>query len=218
MGSVLSRLRQCAIAVSEWWVHFRANPNPESGRSLRIVVVGKVGVGKTALITNWLGVNMPPARQQKRAVSLVTAVKEGVTLWVYDTRGLNDPDIEDEEAITEILNQTQQPVDLMLFCISMKARTSADEVDVMKKLTNGFTEGKSIWKKTVFVLTFANEVELTPSASGSWVQQFSEKIREYEQRLHHLLETKVDISPDVAAPRSRLHLVQALPRWQRSTQ
>lgn len=198
MGSVVSQLNQCIAAVSELWRHYRANPTPEGGHSLRFLVVGKIGVGKTTLITKWLDVNVPPARQQIGATSLVTVEKEGVTLRVYDTRGLNDPDIEDETAIAEILQQTEERVDLILFCISMKGRPSVDEVDIMKNLTKIFPEGKSLWKKTIFILTFANEVELTPRANETWAQQFSEKVREYEQRLRHLLETKVDISPNVA--------------------
>ena len=152
-----------------------------SDNSLRFLVVGNTGVGKAALITNW--------KQVK---------PEQLKIVFYVTKGLNSPDVEKEGVIAEVLQRTEGRVDLMLFCISMKARPSADEVDIMKNLTKAFPDGMELWKKTIFVLTFANEVELTPRSNEPWGQQFSEKVREYEQRLRHLLETKVDISPDVA--------------------
>ena len=79
----------------------------------------------------------------------------GVEVTVIDTPGFSDPDKTDRDIIQEVSKESDD-IDLVLFCVRMDRRMQNADYRIMRKLTRAF--GKSIWERTLFVLTFANKV------------------------------------------------------------
>ena len=147
-----------------------------------------MGSGKTTLVKELLGeVQAQPSKCSDVIDCYVSTDSEGNVARIFDIIGFNDPEIEDDEIIRSIVEQTERKVDLLFLCINMRGRIGRADVDIMKMLTEAFYtpeethEDKdscglgtvssralssatskinySIWKHTVIVLTFANEVD-----------------------------------------------------------
>ena len=93
-----------------------------------------------------------------------------MNVTVFDTPGLADATGNDEEYLRKMKDDVSD-LDLFLFCTEMNTkRFRTDDLETMKKLTMTF--GPKIWDHAVVVLTFANEVPLSPSSK---TKEMSEK-------------------------------------------
>lgn len=89
-------------------------------------------------------------------------LKNNVNVKVFDTPGLADATGNDEEYLKK-MKEDVSDLDLFLFCTEMNTkRFRTDDFETMKKLTTTF--GPELWDHAVVVLTFANEVPLSPSS------------------------------------------------------
>ena len=81
---------------------------------------------------------------------------------MFDTPGLADATGNDEEYLKK-MKEDVSDLDLLLFCTEMNTkRFRTDDLETMKKLT--LTFGPELWDHAVVVLTFANEVPVSPSS------------------------------------------------------
>ena len=80
---------------------------------------------------------------------------------MFDTPGLADATGSDEEYLRKIKEKVTH-LDLFLFCTEMTSkRFRTDDLETMKKLTEAL--GEKLWEHALVVLTFANEVPLSPT-------------------------------------------------------
>lgn len=85
-----------------------------------------------------------------------------MNITVFDTPGLADATGNDEEYLKK-MKEDVSDLDLLLFCTEMNTkRFRTDDLETMKKLT--LTFGPELWDHAVVVLTFANEVPVSPSS------------------------------------------------------
>ena len=136
---------------------------------MKLLVLGKGGSGKSALVNSLLGFNRGDpgtAKESSEGFSVTTSVgcyvihKNGVNVKIYDTPGLGN-----EQRARLILDQvtdvTKGDVDVVLFCIALSRGLRVDDsyYNLISLLTRMYKQG--IWRHTIFVLTFANSTPYT---------------------------------------------------------
>ena len=145
-----------ANLYEEWRIQSR-------GRPLKIAIAGQGGYGKSTLINNFLGL---PIMEKARAGMIGRAVTEtvrpykkevrGIKVVIFDTPGLCDPRIKNDQTLHDIGEVTGGKVDLLYYCVSLRiGRLTDGDVNAFGMLSKLF--GKTLWENTVFVFTFANE-------------------------------------------------------------
>ncbi|CAH3130398.1 unnamed protein product [Pocillopora meandrina] len=135
------------------------------GQTVNILLSGKTGVGKSHLTNALIGENLAAEGYdidpQTNDVTAYEVVKNGVTITVFDTPGLADATGNDEEYLRKIKEKVTH-FDLFLFCTEMTSkRFRTDDLETIKKLTEAL--GEKLWDHALVVLTFANEVSLSPT-------------------------------------------------------
>ena len=136
--------------------------------SVEIVLAGKFGTGKSALVNSIVGKRM--AKEGYKAFSETTKIvcytkavdipsgilKKPISVVVWDTPGLVDPFGDDEATVKEIAEKYKE-ADLLVYCLDIRGRFAHDDATGIKLLTEAL--GQQMWNHAIFVLTFANEVE-----------------------------------------------------------
>ena len=143
---------------------------PEITR-LNIVIAGKVGTGKSALVNGLIGSQL--TKEQIGTDAVTTKIeryvkvfeieeesgnKKAITVNILDTHGLSDPDMDDKklEEYQEELARYVDKTDLFLYCVDMRGRLERSDMMELKELTE--RAGEHIWNNAMIVLTFANKV------------------------------------------------------------
>ena len=147
----------------------------ESGKnSLKIVISGKMGVGKSSLINGLVGKEVSKEATSVMAVTNEimsysftmkiedTAVQKTIDVTVLDTPGIADP-FRDEDTNLKAIAEHCSNCDLLIYCMDIRARFTKDDARGIKRLTD--LVGPQVWKNTVFALTFANDVKHPPQSS-----------------------------------------------------
>lgn len=148
---------------------------------LTILVTGKTGTGKSALINGLVGEQV--AREGAGLKGVTREVEEfkfeknGIPFSVFDSPGLQDAKVDDADTLKQIsdrlVDKCGAEVDLLIYCLNMTTiRIDNTDVLAIKHLTHGFSA--KLWKNAVFVLTFANDVKIQDEAS------FKERLAEFE--------------------------------------
>ncbi len=135
----------------------------KSGPTIRILVTGKTGTGKSTLLNGIIG-KKEFAVGKKRGEHCTTSVdcregmNKGVKYIVWDSPGLQDGTENEQSYLQEMVDKCEQ-IDIMMYCISMIETRSdlGQEFSAMKKISEAF--GPKIWENTVFILTYANVFE-----------------------------------------------------------
>lgn len=162
--------------------------DPESARqwerlnrnSIRILVTGKTGTGKSALINGLIGDDVAQEGDTlDPTTSEVQEIKQmvhGISLSIFDSPGLQDGTSREDEYLQDMQRKCEK-VDLVLYTIKMTdQRINVEDTDAMGKLTEAF--GYDFWKKAMFVMTFANELR-----SPEYPEDKRENRKLFEERL-----------------------------------
>lgn len=168
--------------------------------SITIMVVGKMGSGKSTLINSILGPDGEQATERHEIVPKATKLKlyqcmvGKVQVKIWDSPGLLAPDgTRSKEWNVEIVKRNCKDVDLYLFCNDMSKYRSieAEHCEAMRLLNKTFCS--DIWKNTLFVLTFANAFLIEarpdfPDRPEDLKKDFEEQIRSWKGKLHEAME------------------------------
>lgn len=127
--------------------------------SVKILVLGRTGAGKSTLINNILGRKIASVGHRPfPETTTVSAYKEeihGVSVTACDTPGLGDASGQEEEYMEKIKASCGNP-DLVLYCLSMdNIRWHSDDEEAIQLVTKLL--GDKIWDHSVLVLTFADK-------------------------------------------------------------
>jgi GTPase Era involved in 16S rRNA processing len=172
--------------------------------NLCICVIGRTGTGKSALVNSMVGKTDARAEEGDTA-SRVTAVVAryrrrigNCTIFIYDSPGLHD----DKEIVDQYWKDLEEncgEVDLNLYCVRMNNKMQPSEIDAIKKFSFVFRKN-DFWRKTLFVLTFANEIVLPKQKiSSKLLKHFRDQLTEWEKHLQKALTDKAGISEEAAA-------------------
>ena len=142
-------------------VKWHINEWQEQGKQiLKIMVAGKVGAGKSALVSSLIGQEV--AVEGDSAASVITTVNQYKKLInavvIFNTPGLFGPRAGcdcDHETLQEICQKTKGTIDLLLICLKMTERLVQSHILLIKRLKLIF-KTDAVWKNTLPVLTFAN--------------------------------------------------------------
>uniref|UniRef100_A0A1X7TD21 AIG1-type G domain-containing protein n=1 Tax=Amphimedon queenslandica TaxID=400682 RepID=A0A1X7TD21_AMPQE len=132
-------------------------------KDIQIVVLGKTGAGKSALINSIIDLEKEIAEESAHVEQCTDTVRlyrcsniiPGVNVTVVDTPGLQGIHQQEQLYIQEMKSKCQE-VTLILYCMNMTdRRLTNDDLGAMKKLHQAF--GSKFLERVVFVLTFANK-------------------------------------------------------------
>ena len=175
--------------------------------SLRLLMTGRTGTGKSTLINGLLGMKMgdDDSAYESDGIGGPGQLrlqshhrKRGrISVTVFDSRGLLDGTNESEQAksLQEMVDKCSN-VDFKFLCIDMSQKKfvlgNDDNLDIeaMQKLTKAF--GESFWKNLMIILTFANKLEKRLSrplhTDQHKTEAFINKLEEWERRICSALE------------------------------
>ena len=136
-----------------------------------VVIIGRVGMGKSSLFNSLFGAKIVPEGDSCRAITTDVTVKDyvvnGITVKLVDTPGFGyldgDPTDKVMEQIAENIPGRGENVTLVLYCLSMGERLNTSDRDIAKCITERYKE--KLWENTIFALTYANRVTLPRDAS-----------------------------------------------------
>ena len=155
-------------------------------KSARILVLGRVNSGKSALINAMLGDRKATEGEALFECPITTKVQSheftlrGVPVTVFDTPGLRGAEKETTPStsnIKEILKASGE-VDLMVFCCRLDQSIGGIDVDYEIILQLKANMSSSAWNNVVFVLTFANKVNKSNESIGKRIYSFGQRLCE----------------------------------------
>ena len=145
----------------------------DEDESLGILVAGKMGVGKSALINSIYGGEI--AKEGSGAASVTDEIvnftaniptpnetnkTKECTLRVWDSPGFGDIFAKNMDKIIEELVYVVDKAHVLLFCFDIRGRLSKDDAEGLIEITGRIHP--DIWRNAVFALTFGNECKPPP--------------------------------------------------------
>ena len=175
----------------------------KTAESIRILVTGKTGSGKSTLVCGLLGVPIDKKNEPSQVVKYEIP-KEGVKVIIWDTPGLQDGSTNQESYLQQMKEQCSDR-DLTVYCIRISDTRfvhsdNNPDVQAMKKLTKTF--GSEFWKNSIIALTYANTLL---DINVKWKQlpvheqavKFEHRIEEWAEQVRKILQQDVQIHQDI---------------------
>ena len=174
-------------------------------RTLRIVVTGKTGVGKSSFIQALFLEEGQKFKKPEHTTKVFTRPMpinspsgQPVTVELTDTPGMEaligvGRRANRREYVKEVFPAFKS-ADILLFCVRMDDDVRAEEVEMIRFMLREF--GALIWTKVIFVLTFANRVT-TDCPEEEKEREFTQRFTAMQQALQEAMQ-QAGIMEDVA--------------------
>ena len=188
------------------YVKARIEEWESKSKDINILVTGKTGVGKSTLVNGIVGREV--AKQgdsldpETCEVTAHTTREGDITVNVFDSPGLQDGTKNEAKYLAD-MKQKCADVDLVVYCMRMSETQVPEGGPDMKaiKLLNE-TFGHDMWKNTVFLLTFANDVvELAKLEAYDDPEKqqkyFDKQLQSWEALIRERLCTTVEVPNDI---------------------
>lgn len=166
-------------------------------KTLSFLITGKTGVGKSRLVNALVGQAVATEGRERFGgctdrVTSYSAVYYGIEVLVWDSPGLQDRTVQNEDLYLEDVKQ--QGFDLMIYCSRMDDTrfTEPDEMAI-RTLTRVF--GKEVWNKAVIALTFANKIE--DPDEGDEEAYFKQEHLHWKEAINLFLRTELCLDSQV---------------------
>ena len=152
-------------------------PDPAS---VSLVIVGRAGVGKTALANaiskEVVGTESNGLDADSTEFLDYSTNRQGVDIKICDSPGLQGNLTQDDDNFLTRLQEKVNPCDVVIYCVRMDAvRLEKMDVENIKLISQSL--GVDFWNKTVVALMFANLVTCPPSfqaddsSKENWLNQ-----------------------------------------------
>ena len=174
----------------------------EKAIELNILITGRTGTGKTTLVNAIIGEKVDAVGDcldsKTGEVSGYSIQIGDVHVNIWDSHGLQDWTQTDDK-YRESLKENCHNIDLMIYCIRMSSnRPFFEDINVMIKLTKALNI--SLWKYSIFVLTFANEVVSMAENNSDSVDERNEyyfkTLHEWRTSLRMCLVSDLRLAPE----------------------
>jgi small GTP-binding protein len=129
-------------------------------RKFTFLLIGRMGVGKSSTINSLLGKKVAKVGRLKKVTNKISRHEgeiEGIRYSIVDTPGLADPDSEKDRIYLSEIKRTIKRIDCMWFVSPLHERRVEYDTNIIKLVCEIF--GKEIWKRAIFVFTFADMVK-----------------------------------------------------------
>ena len=139
----------------------------EESNSINILITGKTGTGKSALINSIVGLEITKEggtlKPETDCIEHIVKIVGNLKVQVWDSPGLQDAsgDFNEASYIQEIIQKCSQ-FDLLVYTIRMsqsKILKGGPDCKAMQILSQPNVLGPNMWYNTIIVLTFANVTE-----------------------------------------------------------
>ncbi len=155
-----------------------------------IVVVGKIGSGKSTALNNLFKLNLE-ARSSPSSVTKTLneriVVYNEVNTRVVDTPGFGGITLTTDMIMKEITKAVKGTDFTLLYCLPVKPSDILTETDraIIKALHQYF--GRNVWDKCVLLLTFSDVAPEAEFASNYQSDGYRDYLRGHIQAFHHIL-------------------------------
>ena len=169
---------------------------------LKILVIGKTGVGKSALINALVGYEASPESDMETGTynveEIVAELSSGIKVMFYDSPGLHDAKGKEKEYLQQII-AISKDIDLVVYCNKVTdTRMTEEDCATLCEFTRVL--GEEFWKNTIFALTFANMVQPKTNIRDPAMrkQALEEKVKLMSKKLREVLQSKAKLSSNLA--------------------
>ncbi|XP_064389793.1 uncharacterized protein LOC135337748 [Halichondria panicea] len=169
--------------------------------TLEILVIGKTGVGKSALINALVGYEVSPESSIEvgtfKVETIPTEMYGGVKAIFYDSPGLHDGKGQEKEYMQQIVDVSDN-LDLVLFCTKLTDnRVTQEDCDTICEFTQVL--GERFWENAVFVLTFANNVRPKTGLNDPEKKKkaMTDKLKLMTKKLQEVLRSKAKVKTQI---------------------
>ena len=130
-------------------------------KSLRVLILGKSGVGKSSLINALFGcvkvAGIGTLNAETSEVEDYDLELGGVIVKIYDTPGFLDGESKKNKKHLQKIRDVCKCVDIIFLCFRMDGH-SKDLEEPLNLLASSFDKESNFWSKTMVVFTMANRV------------------------------------------------------------
>ena len=198
--------------VPERGFSFHVSKNPEKDLRLQILVCGKTGIGKSALINSVIGRKIcksggPGSGERAdgealepvtKSVNAVESNSNGIIITVWDSPGLQDGTSMEKVYLQDMYDKCKN-VDLVYYCIDMTTVRWLDgDENALRLMAEKFDT--TFWSKCILVLTKANSVRVPPAKRMDKKAYFEQLCDTFKKQFQNKLEARnvpKDISTEI---------------------